>query len=314
LALILSEQDVRGLLDMNEVVGAVEEAFRREGMGEAFNSMRTRSREPGSVLNVMHATLPYLRRGGLKAYLASPSGAKFVVVLFDTSDSSLLAVMGADHLGRYRTGAASGVATKHLYRRKSGTLAILGSGKQALTQALAVRSVMTVDEARIWSPNPGHRDEFSRRLREAGFKASACDTPGLAFEGADVACSITSSKAPFITEEMLGTASHVNICGGNVPEHAEITSAAMGSFDTCVVDDLHQAKTEYGDLIQAAREGKFSWASAVELGSVVAGKAKPIGRTLFKSGGAAIEDVAVASMLYDKATNSEKHYPSVELV
>jgi alanine dehydrogenase len=313
LTIILSEEDVCGLLDMDEVVEAVEEVFRRVGKGEAINSVRTRSREPGSVLNVMHATLPYLQRGGLKAYMTSRAGTKFVVALFDGSNSAPLAVMGADNLGRFRTGAASGVATKHLYGKNSGTLAVLSSGKQALTQALAIRSVMTVDEARVWSPNPGHRDEFSRRLRDEGFRASTCDTPDLAFEGADVACSITSSKEPFITEKMLGTVSHVNICGGNIPEHAEITSGALGTFGTLVVDDLPQAKIEYGDLIQAVRRGDFTWDSAVDLGSIVAGRVKPSGRTLFKSGGVAIEDVAVASMLYDKAMNSGKRYSSVEL-
>ena len=314
MTLILSEEDVRSLLDMDEVVATVEEAFRREGVGEAINSMRTRSREPASVLNVMHATLPYLRRGGLKVYMSSRSGTKFVFILFDSSDSTPLAIMGADYLGRFRTGAASGVATKHLYRKKSGTLAVLGSGRQALTQALAIRSAMTVEEAKVWSPNPIHCKEFSKVLRDAGFKASACDTPGLALEGTDVACSITSSREPFITKEMLGAIYHLNICGGNVPGHAEITAAALSVFGTVVVDDLPQAKMEYGDLIQAARGGSFTWDSAVELGSIVAGKAKPRGRTLFKSGGAAVEDVAVASMLYDKATNSGKPYPSVELL
>ena len=69
---------------MNQVVVSVEEAFRREGMGEAENVMRTRSTGPGSVLNVMHANLPYLRRGGLKAYMSTKSGTRFVLVLFDS--------------------------------------------------------------------------------------------------------------------------------------------------------------------------------------------------------------------------------------
>jgi ornithine cyclodeaminase/alanine dehydrogenase-like protein (mu-crystallin family) len=88
----------------------------------------------------------------------------------------------------------------------------------------------------------------------------------------------------------------------------------VGAFDTVVVDDLAQAKTEYGDLIQAANDGFFSWESAVELGAVVAGRRKPKGRTLFKSGGAALEDVAVASMIYDRAMQSGRSYPGVELV
>lgn len=313
MTLVLSEKDVEGLLEMDEVVASVEEAFRQEGMGNVSNSMRTRSRGHGSVLNVMHANLSYLGRAGLKTYVSTSSGVKFAILLFDASKAAPLAVMGADILGRFRTGAASGVATKHLYRKSSGTLALLGSGKQAMTQALAVKSVMSVDQVRVWSPTPSRREDFRRRLAGAGFMASGADSPAKALDGADVACSITSSKEPFVTDEMIRTVSHFNICGGNVAEHAEMTPAAVGSYTLVVVDDLPQAKLEYGDLIRAAKAGTFSWESAVDLASIVAGKRSIGGRTLFKSGGAALEDVAVASMLYDKALESGNRYPKVDL-
>ena len=313
MTLVLSEKDVESLINMNEVVSSVEEAFRRQGTVELSNTMRTRSRVEGSVLNVMHANLQYLRRGGLKAYLSSKAGTRFALLLFDTNDSRLLAVMGADILGRFRTGAASGVATKYLYGKRTGTLAAFGSGKQALTQVLALKAVMSLDEVRVWSPNPDHRRDFARKLRAHGVNSSALASPAAALDGAEVATTITSSRQPFLNDEMLEGVLHLNIAGGNVAEHAEITPAAVGSFDTVAVDDIAQAKVEYGDLILAAREGVFSWDSAVELGAFVAGRRKPEGRTLFKSGGAAMEDVAVASLIYDKAMKSGRSYPSVEL-
>jgi ornithine cyclodeaminase/alanine dehydrogenase-like protein (mu-crystallin family) len=308
LTLVLSERDVLSLIDMGEVVSSVEEAFRREGLGEATNSMRTRSRGGSSVLNVMHANLAYLKRGGLKAYMSSRAGTKFVLVLFDNSDSTPLAVMGADTIGRFRTGAASGVATKYLYGAPSGTLALFGSGKQALTQALAMASVMSLEDVRVWSPTAAHRESCARLLRENGLKAHSLDSPLAALEGAQVACAITSSKEPFLTESMLHGLSHVNICGSNAQSHAEMTPAAVGSFDTVVVDDLAQARVEYGDLIMAESSGRFAWESAVDLASVVAGRTAHHGRTLFKSGGIALEDVAVASALYDKAMKSGEGY------
>jgi len=108
LTLILSERDVESLLRMDEVVSVVEEAFRQEGLGNASNSMRTRSQGEASVLSTMHANLSYLGRAGLKAYIATRSGVRFAVLLFDGSTAMPLAVMGADALGRFRTGAASG--------------------------------------------------------------------------------------------------------------------------------------------------------------------------------------------------------------
>ena len=299
---------------MKEVISSLEEAFRRQGMGEASNFMRTRSRGAASVLSVMHANLSYLKRGGLKAYLSSRAGTRFALLLFDTTDSRLLAVMGADILGRYRTGAASAVATKYLYRKGTGTLAVFGSGKQALTQVLAMREVLSLKEVRVWSPSPEHRVAFAQKLKTYGFNSDVFDSPTAALSGAEVANAITSSKRPFLTDEMLKGVIHLNIAGGNVSDHAEVTPAGVGSFGTIAVDDVAQAKIEYGDLIQAARDGAFAWESAVELGAIIAGKRKPEGRTLFKSGGVALEDVAVASMIYDRAARASKSYPSVELV
>jgi alanine dehydrogenase len=314
LTLVLSERDVESLIDMKEVVSSVEEAFRRQGMGDVSNFRRTRSQGAASVLSVMHANLPYLGRGGVKAYLSSRAGTRFALLLFDTNDSSLLAVMGADILGRFRTGAASGVATKYLYGKRAGSMAVFGSGKQALTQVLAMKEVMSLDEVRVWSPTPEHRVAFAKKLKTYGFNSNSFDSPAAALKGADVATAITSSRQPFLTDDMLEDVLHLNIAGGNVSDHAELTAAGVGAFSTIAVDDIAQAKVEYGDLIQAAKDGAFSWESAVELGTIVAGKRKPEGRTLFKSGGAAFEDVAVASMIYDRATKSSVSYPSVELV
>ncbi len=314
MTLFLSERDVEGIIDMNEVVPTVEEAFRRQGSGEVSNFRRTRSTGDGSLLNVMHANLPYLGRGGLKAYMSSRAGTRFALLLFDSKDSELLAVMGADIIGRFRTGAASGVATKHLFGKRTGTLAVFGSGKQALTQVLAVRAVMSVDQVRVWSPNPEHRRAFAQRLKTDGVNAGAFESPAQALDGAQVASAITSSKEPFLTGEMLEGVSHLNIAGGNVPGHAEIAADAVPSFDTVVVDDLAQARTEYGDLILPEARGLFSWDRAIELGKIVAGSATASGRTLFKSGGVALEDVAVASMIYDKALKSGNSYPAAELV
>jgi alanine dehydrogenase len=301
LTILLSDRDVESLLDMGEVVSAVEKAFRAQGTGVAQNYMRTRTGGVASVLNVMHANNSYQSRGGLKAYMSSKGGTRFVVALFDTSDSSLLAIMGADMLGRFRTGAASGVATKHLYAKRSAKVALFGSGKQALTQALALGAVLKVEEFRVWSPKAAHRNAFTNALKDRGLAASASDSVAAAAKGADVVSGITSSKEPYLDVAMLGTVSHANICGGNVPDRSEITARAVGAFGTVVVDDLPQAKIEYGDLIRAEKAGTFRWESAVELGAVVAGKKKPAGKTLFKSGGAAIEDVAAANLVYEKA-------------
>lgn len=301
MTLFFSENQVESLLDMKEVVGAVDEVFRRQGLGEAVNSMRTRSHSGRSTLNVMHASLPYLGRAGLKSYMSTPGGTKFLVVLFDIDEATPLAIMGADILGRYRTGAASAVATRHLFRQSSARLAVFGSGRQAMTQVLAMRTVLSLEEVKVWSPNRSHREDFASGLTTMGVKSIPAASPREASTGADVGSTITSAVSPFLGAEDVAPLAHLNVCGGNHPKHSELTAEAVGSFATVAVDDLSQAKVEYGDLIGAESAGEFAWDKAMELGAIVAGKASPKGRTLFKSGGAAMEDVAVASLIYDKA-------------
>ena len=304
MTLVLGEADVEALLDMKEVVASVEDAFGHLGQGDGDNSPRTRSRSPGGVLNVLHATLPHLGRGGLKCYLSSRTGTRFVFLLFDLADSTLLAVMGADALGRYRTGAASGVATKHLYGKGTARLAVCGAGKQAMTQVLGVASATHIAEVRAWSRDQGHRDAFVGRLESAGFRAAPADTPEAALEGADVCVTITSARAPFLRLSSVENLRHLNLCGSNQPDRAEAAADVFGRFRAPVVDDLRQARSEYGDLIGAERVGTFTWETALELKDIVSGKAKVEPPTVFKSGGVAIEDVAAGSLVYDKALES----------
>jgi ornithine cyclodeaminase/alanine dehydrogenase-like protein (mu-crystallin family) len=304
LTLVLSENEVSGLLDMKEVVAAVEECLRKQGEGAAVNSPRTRSAVPGSVLNVMHASLPYLGRAGVKCYLSTRRGTRFVFVLFDLADAAPLCVMGADMLGRYRTGAASAVATKHLLGMKELELSVYGSGKQALTQVIAMTAIASLAKVRVWSPDRAHADAFTDRLRRLGFPASTAESVEDAGRGADVGSAITSSKEPFLSAKSVKDLRHLNLCGANVPDRAEATTDAIALFRTIAVDDLRQAKVEAGDLINAAQAGVFDWARAVELKDFVSGKAVARGPTLFKSGGVAIEDVAAASRIYDKAVKS----------
>lgn len=302
MTLLLSESDVAKLLSMAEVVPAVEQSFKEEGRSGAINSPRTRTAAPGSVLNVMHASLPYLGRSGTKVYMSTEHGTNFVFLLFDSLRGDLLCVMGADTLGRYRTGAASAVATKYLSPLRRFRLAIAGSGRQALTQVLALREVAELEAVCIWSPSADHREVFARRLsREYGLEASAHRTVEEAFLGAQVATTITTSERAFVGRGALATLTHLNACGANWHDKSEVSPEALASFSTICVDDLSQSMVESGDLILAVKKRRVSWKKVVELKDVVVSRVKPRGKSYFKSNGVAIEDVAVGSLIYDGA-------------
>lgn len=301
MTLILSEKQMGELLSMREVVGAVEECFAKEAAGAAVNAPRRKTKVPGSMLSVMHASLPYLGRAGVKCYVSSRAGTKFILVLFSLDDGRPLMVAAADILGRFRTGAASAVATKYLHRGRSFGFALAGTGNQALTQVLAMKEVASLESVKVWSPHRGHALALVERLSESGVEASAAPDVRAAFGGSQVASTITSSEEPFIDSRAVRGISHINLCGSNSPDRSECTPEAVAHFKTVVVDGLQVSKEESGDLIMAQKAGRFSWAHALELKDLVGGNSRPKSPSLFKSNGVAIEDVAVASMVYDKA-------------
>ncbi|MBI3116836.1 MAG: hypothetical protein HYZ12_05830, partial [Thaumarchaeota archaeon] len=115
-----------------------------------------------------------------------------------------------------------------------------------------------------------------------------------------------------VTNQLLGGVIHLNACGSNRESRAELSPEAVSIFSTVCVDDLVQAKTESGDLIQAADAGAFKWESALELGQVVRNGFNRKGKTLFKSNGIAGEDVALASLLYDRAIRNGEYDASFD--
>src|ERR1700730_13010184 len=135
-ALILREADVQELIEMDDVIAAVTAAMKELGEGIAQNEPRRRTFAPGGLLNVMFASFPGVRCTGLKAYTVADGHVRFLVVLF-ALDGSLEALIEADFMGSYRTGAASAVAVRALARPGPVTVAMVGAGWQAATQAAA---------------------------------------------------------------------------------------------------------------------------------------------------------------------------------
>src|SRR5919108_6655602 len=131
MALLLDEQQVTDLLTMEMAIAAVEEALKQHGLGIAINNPRTRVRLPTGQLHMMGAALPTRGVIGYKAYTAFKGTVRFHVMLYSTETGELLAVLQADRLGQMRTGAASGVATKHMARHEARTVGVFGTGWEA---------------------------------------------------------------------------------------------------------------------------------------------------------------------------------------
>ncbi len=164
MALYLTESQVTSLVSMPETIRLIEQAFRDMGEGNAVNRPRQRVRMPNGILHVMPAGLQKQGYFGFKYYSSFHGKTRFWVHLLDGATGELLAVMQADRLGQQRTGAASGVATKHLARAEATTVGIIGTGWQAESQLEAVCAVRSIRRIRCYSRDQAHRNDFATRM------------------------------------------------------------------------------------------------------------------------------------------------------
>ncbi len=303
--ILLRESDVEALLPIADAIEALERAFRAQAEGRAANAPRARVRWPGGALHVMAAGGPGLGYIGLKAYTTVRGQARFLVLLFEGESGALVALLEADALGRLRTGAATGLATRYLARPDARIVGMYGAGHQAATQLRAVCAVRAVEEVRVYSRTPDRREAFARRMREAlGIPVWAVDRPEAAAEGADILITITSAHEPVLRGAWVRPGMHINAAGSNMLIRRELDEEAVTRADLIVIDDRDQGKIEAGDFLEPLERGQLQWGRVHELKDVVAGRVRrldPDQITLFKSMGIALEDVAVAALVYERA-------------
>jgi alanine dehydrogenase len=305
-ALLLTEDDVRQVLTMEMALEAVEDVLRQHALEEAQNVPRARCQAGGAMLHVMSAALNRPGVLGYKAYCTSRHGAHFHVGLYDASTGSLLALMQADWLGQVRTGAASGVATKHMARPDAAEAGLFGAGKQAATQLLAVCRVCQVERVQVYSRDEARRRRFCEEMAgRCNCEIEPVVRPDLAALDKDIVITATTSREPVLSGEWLAEGAHLNVVGSNFLSKAEVDVATLRRAKVIAVDSKEQAKLEAGDFALAIEEGALQWADVHELGQVIAGRypgrKHPDDITLFKSVGVALEDVAVAARVYDAA-------------
>jgi ornithine cyclodeaminase/alanine dehydrogenase-like protein (mu-crystallin family) len=306
MTLLISETDVQELFPMERALECVEASFRAQQSGEATNRPRQRIMLPHSSLHYMAASLPDENLVGMKIYTVSREAFRFVVLLFDASNGAYLALIEADHLGRIRTGAASGVATQFLARPGAARVGLIGAGRQACTQLEAMALVRKISGAKVFSRTQQSRVEFCREMSaKLRMDVEPAESAEAAVRFGDIVITATNSKQPLVRGEWLRPGTHINAIGANMANRREVDDATLDRAAVIAVDDLAQARVEAGDLIQGYAALKRGWGTTHELCQVLAG-ARP-GRTssdditIFKSTGMALWDVAAAGFIYRQA-------------
>jgi ornithine cyclodeaminase len=307
--LVLSEREVEELLTMRECIGVMEEALAALARGEVHNPLRQVVRGPGAagMLGLMPAwrsnasgaayyalkevcVFPQNPSRGLDTHLGS-------VILHSGDTGEPLAFVNASAVTAIRTAAVSAVATRLLAREDARVLAILGAGVQARTHLEAIPLVRSIVEVRVFS----RTREKAERLG-----CTVASSAEEAVRGADIVVTATSSKEPIVRREWIAPGTHINAVGSSIASAREL-DAELVADATLFVDRRESTVNESGDYLAAVGAGATIRA---EIGEILTGAAP--GRTsreeitLFKSLGLAIEDLASAAFLFEKAKREHR--------
>jgi ornithine cyclodeaminase/alanine dehydrogenase-like protein (mu-crystallin family) len=299
--LVLNEHDVNELLTVQECIAVMEDALAALARGEVHNPLRQKTVGPNAA--GLLGLMPAYRGGarplyGLKEVCVFPGNPARgldthlgAVLLHDGQTGELLAMVNAAAVTAIRTAAVSAVATRLLARPDASVLAILGTGVQGRAHLEAIPLVREIREVRMFSRGSNGP---TRSAEEA-------------VRGADIVVTATSSKEPVLKLEWLSPGTHINAVGSSIPSARELDGATLAAA-SLFVDRRESTVNESGEYLFALKEGAISGPDHIrgEIGEIltgtVGGRKSPREITLFKSLGLAVEDLAAAAFLYDKAT------------
>jgi ornithine cyclodeaminase/alanine dehydrogenase-like protein (mu-crystallin family) len=306
----LTEEDVRRLVTVKDAIATLERLFATWSDPSTINLPRQRAQAGKGSFNLMGAAWGAKQLFGLKAYFGGGNGARYHVLLYSAVDGKLLAMIESDALGQMRTGAASGLATKLLANPGARTLGVIGAGRQAFTQVAAVCAARPIKTVSVFTRTAEHRESFAKQIeRELRVAAKAVSSGEAAVGDADVVIAITKAAAPVLRANWLKSGVHVNAAGANAAARREVDAETV----LRATDQVAQARVEAGEYRDLIAAGRLHWQDIVELGDLVTGKASgrrgPADITLFKSLGIALEDIAFADLILQRAREKRAGKP-----
>jgi alanine dehydrogenase len=315
--LLLDKNAVNYLMSMAEVVNVVEDAFRMLGEGRANMPAKAYLLVEQGDFRAMPAALPGC--AGIKWVNAHPQNSRYnlpsvmAVIIYNDPDTGYpLALMDATNITAYRTGAASAIASKYLARQDSHTLGIIGAGFQAHTQILAHAELFDITSINVFDISDAAVRNLIASFPDHPVKSCSIEETA----ASDIVCTLTPSRKPIIKKDWLVPGTHLNAVGADANGKQELEPSILNEA-VVVVDDVRQA-TAGGEINVPLKKGLFTgdriYGTLAEL-VVEAKKGRTDDKaiTIFDSTGIAIEDIAVAKLIYDKA-HKTGGYPCIDLI
>ena len=321
MALLLNRSDVQQVLTMAKAIDVVEAAFAELAHNTAEMPPRTVMIDPavGGWIAYMPA---YLKSGGglgvkaVTVYKDNPT--KFglpttigTILVQDNQTGEVVAAMDGGYLTAMRTGAVSGVATRHMARPDSKVGGVLGAGVQARQQAVAIAEASNVDTILTFSlDDDTSRREFADWIAQAtGLDVQLATSTEALCRESDIVALATTAANPIVNANWWKPGAHINAIGSHAPGLRELDTASIQRA-RIICDQLDACMAEAGDLQIPVEDGDYAWSDiAGDLGDVVNGNTP--GRTsddevtIFKSVGLAIQDISCAALVYREAVAND---------
>jgi alanine dehydrogenase len=313
--LVLSEKQVESLIEIEELIAALERAHIQYSIGKAVMPVRLVVPLPqiDGRITSMPGFLEADRALGMKVvtyFQHNPQrnlpAILATVLLFSSETGAPIAVMDGNYITAIRTACASALATKVLANAETPVLAILGAGVQARAHIRALSGVRKISRIKIYSPSGASAASIKKDLEPAcGIPIETAASAEEAVRGADLLVTCSTAKEPILRHEWVKPGAHVNAVGSHRPDYRELDGATV-AHARLVVDSRQAIMAECGDVLLAIKENAITEAHIhAEIGEILAARkparSAPDEITVYKSVGIAIQDVAAANLAYRKA-------------
>ena len=313
--LVLSRHDVRRLMSMDECIDAVETAFRDHALGRSISPGILGSHVPGGGFHVKTAGLVADRQSVFVAkvnanFPGNPSRfglptIQGVIVMYDAINGRPLAILDSIEITSIRTAAASAVAARHLARGDAATATVCGCGEQGRSQVRALTRVRPIRQVLAFDTDFAKAERYAQELSdELDVGITPVGELGTKTRRSDIWVTCTTSRRWFVGREHVAPGSLVLAVGADNEEKQEIEPALLA--ESTVVTDVLDQCAAIGDLHHALELGEMRREDVhAELADVVSGRRPGRQRDdeiiVFDSTGTALQDVAAARLVYERA-------------
>lgn len=320
MTLLLTKENVQSLLTMEDTIKCVELAYVSLVQKESLNPQRISLAGPGQTLimpGMIWGTTQSIATKIVSVYRNNPVDHHLPsilakIILQDIKTGDVNCVMDGTYITAMRTGAASGVSIKHLAKKQAHEISIYGAGGQSYKQVEAAiyASDRSIEKCNVYDPNPQALHDFKHTIeRKFGIEVKIAENNTQMLQNADIILCATSTRNPLFKGEEVQPGTHISSIGSHLPTHRELDAVLLNRAQIIAAGSKSACLTEAGDFVIPISAHQLNPDKIVEMGDIISDKL--IGRknesdiTVFKSVGIALQDVAVAKFVYDRALQND---------